>query len=244
MKNSNINRDQDIVRILIVDDRKLVHESLKVYLEAESDLEIVGYSDSGATALEQIREVYPDVAIVDLEMPDMDGIEAIGIISEDFPGTKVLVLSGHEEPEYIYQAITAGAKGYLLKGTTPPDLANGIRYVNKGYCHLGPGLLEKLALSTLDKSMVESKDNLEQRIQKPLQQLRWELTKQCKTLVEQSLDAKHQQLNDFIDLKLYSLKSKQSETVVNFKKLERKVNLLFITQVFLLLIILGNMIFI
>ena len=227
-----------------MDDRKLIRESLKVYLEGESDLKIVGYGDSGATALEQIRRIYPDVAVVDLEMPDMDGIEAISIISEDFPDTKVLVLSGHEEPQYIHRAIKAGAKGYLLKGTAPPDLANGIRYVHRGYCHLGPGLIEKLALSTLDKSMIDLEEDLEKTLDKPLQKLKRELTKQYKTLIEQSLETNRQQLNDVIDLKLYSLKSRQSETKVDFRKLERKVNLLFITQVFLLLIILGNMIFI
>ena len=141
------------------------------------------------------------------------------------------------------RAIKAGAKGYLLKGTTPSDLADGIRYVNKGYCHLGPGLLEKLALSTLDKSMSESENNFEPKITQRLQQVKRELNKQCQVLVEQSLDCNRQQINDVIDLKLYSLKSKQSETAVNHKKLERKVNLLFITQVFLLLIILGNTIF-
>lgn len=240
MNNSNSN--QNTIRMIVVDDRKLIRETLQIYLETESDINIIGYADSATTGLEQIKNLDPDIAILDLEMPDMNGLAAIEIIRQRFPTTKVLVLSGHEEPEYINQAIKAGAKGYLLKGTTPQDLADAIRYVNRGCFHLGPGLLEKLTLSSLDKSITESKSDLEDKLRKSRQQLKWELTDECKTLIDRGTETTHRQLTHMLEMQLYNLKNKQSETIVKYKRLQNKVVLLLISQVVLLLIMVGYMI--
>lgn len=240
MIHSQINFNQNQIRTIVIDDRKLIRETVQVYLEAETDLEIVGYADSGFAGLEQIKKLAPDVAIVDLEMPDMDGIAAIEIICQHFPSTKVLVLSGHEEPEYINDSIKAGAKGYLLKGTSPHDLADGIRYVSKGYFHLGPGLLEKLTLSSLDKSIKESK-NSQQKLNKSLQQQKWELINECKSLIDTGLEHTYKELTDAIELKLYALRSKQIDSLTKLKKLQQRSNLLSISSLLLWLIMLGYM---
>lgn len=270
MNSSYFNFNKHPIRIIIIDDRRLIRETLQIYLETETDITIVGKADSGSTGLEQIKQLNPDVAIVDLEKPDLDGIAAIRIIREYFPTTKVLVLSGHEEPDYINRAIKAGAKGYLLKGTSPKDLADAIRYISKGYLHLGPGLLEKLALISLDRTIVESQNdfevylaeplkqlksevtkqceilidrNFEDRLAKPLKQFESEVTKQCKILIDQNSELYHKKLNDVIELKLYALKNKQLETAIKLKKLQQRNNLLSVGQIFLLIIMLCYIIF-
>jgi DNA-binding NarL/FixJ family response regulator len=135
-----------MIRILVADDQNLIRQALQVYLETESDLTVVGHAEDGLTALEKIEELSPDIALVDLDMPGMDGLTTTRIASQRFSKTKVLVFSSHDREEYINDAIQAGARGYLLKSTPAEELASAIRYVNKGYFHLGPGLFEKLII--------------------------------------------------------------------------------------------------
>jgi hemolysin D len=132
------------IRILLVDDQITVRQIWQSYLEKESGLEIVGSATNGTMALEWIETLHPDIALVDIEMPGMDGLETTRRIRDRFPRTEVLVLSSHDREEYIRQALDAGAKGYLLKNTPAAELIHAIRFIRKGYLHLGPGLFEKL----------------------------------------------------------------------------------------------------
>jgi hemolysin D len=132
------------IRILLVDDQLTVRKIWQSYLEKESDLAIVGSMTSGTMALEWIETLHPDIALVDIEMPGIDGIETTRLIRDRFPSTEVLVLSSHDHEEYIRQALDAGAKGYLLKNTPAAELIHAVRFIRKGYLHLGPGLFEKL----------------------------------------------------------------------------------------------------
>jgi DNA-binding NarL/FixJ family response regulator len=154
-----------MIRILVADDQNLIRQALQVYLETESDLTVVGHAEDGFTALEKIEELSPDIALVDLDMPGMDGLTTTKIASQRFSKTKVLVFSSHDREEYINDAIQAGARGYLLKSTPAEELASAIRYVNKGYFHLGPGLFEKLIVKfaltqPISDSLVSWEDNL------------------------------------------------------------------------------------
>jgi hemolysin D len=132
------------IRILIVDDQNFVRKMLQYSLEPQLDLEIIGTANSGKDALVQIEQLHPDIALVDIEMPEMNGLEITRAISEQYPQTKVLVISIHDDENYIRDALQAGAKGYLLKNTPPAELAHAIRFVKRGYLQLGPGLFEKL----------------------------------------------------------------------------------------------------
>ena len=132
------------VRILIVDDQNFVRKMLQYSLSSVADFEIVGTANSGSEALAQIEQLHPDIALVDIEMPGMNGLEITRTISEQYPQTKVLVLSIHDDEHYIRDSLQAGAKGYLLKNTPPEELAHAIRFVQLGYLQLGPGLFEKL----------------------------------------------------------------------------------------------------
>jgi hemolysin D len=137
-------REPHPIRILIVDDQNFVRKMLQYSLESHLDLEIIGTANSGKDALAQIEQFHPDIALVDIEMPDMNGLEITRTISEQYPQIKVLVISIHDDESYIREALQAGAKGYLLKNTPPAELAHAIRFVKRGYLQLGPGLFEKL----------------------------------------------------------------------------------------------------
>ena len=140
-----------MIRILVVDDQKLIREALKALLAPATDIEIVGTADNGNTAIEEIETLQPDVVLVDMEMPGINGISTTKIISEKYANTKVLVLSGSDRDEYVTQSLSAGAKGYLLKNTPAEELTEAIRSVYKGYAQLGPEVFEKM-IATVSQS--------------------------------------------------------------------------------------------
>ena len=133
-----------MISVLLVEDQNIIRQLLKNYLEQESDLEIVGVADNGEEAVNKIEQLQPEVVIMDIEMPKVDGLSATKIISQRFPQTKVVILSTHDGDRYLSAALKAGAKGYLLKNTPPQELVNTIRAINQGYFQLGPGLLKKV----------------------------------------------------------------------------------------------------
>jgi HlyD family secretion protein len=135
------------IRILIVDDQNFVRKMLQYSLADQTQLEVIGTANSGQDALAQIEHLRPDIVLVDIEMPGMNGLEMTRTVLARFPQTKVLVLSIHDDVDYIRDALQAGAKGYLLKNTPPTELAHAIRFVQLGYLQLGPGLFEKLEQS-------------------------------------------------------------------------------------------------
>lgn len=134
-----------MIRILLVDDQKLIRQGLKALLELDPEIDIIGSASDGQAAIEQVDILNPDIALIDIRMPGMDGVTATRIISERFPETKTIVLSGYDDEEYLAEALRAGAKGYLLKDTPAEELLDVIRAVYKGYTQIGPGLLEKIS---------------------------------------------------------------------------------------------------
>jgi RNA polymerase sigma factor (sigma-70 family) len=140
-----------MIRLLLVDDQSLICQGLKAMLSLETDLEVIGTADNGEMAIEQVGTLKPDVVLMDLRMPVMDGREATRLISQQFPEVKVLVLSTFDDDRYIADSIRAGAKGYLLKDMPSEELAQAIRVVHQGYTQMGPGLLEKLMLNSVPK---------------------------------------------------------------------------------------------
>lgn len=132
-----------MIRILLVDDQSIVREGLASLLEIHSDLEIVGEAENGKIAVERSLDLQPDVILMDIRMPVMDGIAAIRLLKQQAPEIKILVLTTFDNDDYVTQAMACGAKGYLLKDTPSSELAQAIRAVNLGYTQLGPGLWEK-----------------------------------------------------------------------------------------------------
>jgi len=132
-----------MIRVLLVDDQSLIRQGLKVLLELEPDLQVVGEAENGQRAIALVETLQPDVVLMDIRMPVMDGVAATREIVERFAGTKVLVLTTFDDDQYVAAALGYGGQGYLLKDTPSEELAAAIRAVHKGYTQLGPGLFEK-----------------------------------------------------------------------------------------------------
>ncbi len=133
-----------MIKVLLVDDQSLIRQGLAALLDLEPDLEIVGEAENGDIALTIVAELNPDVVLMDVRMPIMDGVAATKEINTHFPKVKVLVLTTFDDEEYVQAALQNGAMGYLLKDTPSEELAVAIRAVNKGYTQLGPGIVKKL----------------------------------------------------------------------------------------------------
>jgi NarL family two-component system response regulator LiaR len=132
------------ISVLLVDDHAVVRQGLCTFLELQADIEIVGEAQDGAEAVELVQEKVPDVVLMDLIMPKMDGIEATRAIGKTSPGTKVLVLTSFAEDDKVFPAIKAGAMGYLMKDASPNQLAEAIRAVYRGETPLHPEIAKKL----------------------------------------------------------------------------------------------------
>ena len=124
------------VRVLIVDDHDMVRQGLVAFLHVFDDLELAGEAENGAVAVQRCAEVQPDVVLMDLMMPGMNGLEAAARAVRDFPEVRVIILSVNASEEYVLQSLRAGAAGYLLKNISPAELEAGIRAVARGERYL------------------------------------------------------------------------------------------------------------
>ncbi|WP_088241486.1 response regulator transcription factor [Calothrix rhizosoleniae] len=133
-----------MIRLLLVDDQRIIRQGIKSLLESQADFDVIGEAENGQQAINQIEVLQPDLVLMDVRMPIMDGVAATQIICQKFPQIKILILTTFDDDEYVSQAIRFGAKGYLLKDTSMDPLANAIRLIHAGHTHLGPGLIEKV----------------------------------------------------------------------------------------------------
>jgi|BarGraNGADG00212_2_1021979.scaffolds.fasta_scaffold00856_3 two-component system response regulator NreC len=140
------------IRILIVDDHAVVRAGLRMLLSADPELEIAGEAGDGAQALRLARDLAPDVVLMDISMPDMNGIEATRRIKELCPEVAVLALTMHEDDQYFFEMLAAGASGYVPKRAAPDDLISAIRAVKNGGMFLFPSLARLLVSDYLQRS--------------------------------------------------------------------------------------------
>jgi DNA-binding NarL/FixJ family response regulator len=144
-----------VISVLIADDQALVRRGFRMILEVEPGIEIVGEATNGVEALEAVRALHPDIVLMDVRMPDMDGIEATRQICDE-PGsrTRVVMLTTFDLDEYLYEALQVGASGFLLKDVQPEFLVAGIRAVHSGESLLSPSLTSRVVESFLRSSSV------------------------------------------------------------------------------------------
>lgn len=126
------------IRILLADDHTILRAGLKMMLNAQPDMEVIGEAQDGRQAMHEAQRLQPDVILMDITMPDMNGIEATKQIKRAQPEIKVLVLTMHEHDEYIFQALRAGASGYMLKEAADTELITAIHVVQSGQFYLSP----------------------------------------------------------------------------------------------------------
>jgi two-component system response regulator NreC len=140
------------IRLLLVDDHAVVRAGLRMLLSADPEMEIVGEAENGAQALRLAQEVAPDVMLMDISMPDMNGIEATRRIKELCPDVAVLALTMHEDDQYFFEMLAAGASGYVPKRAAPNDLLAAIRAVRSGGVFLFPSLARVLVSDYLQRA--------------------------------------------------------------------------------------------
>ena len=133
-----------MIRLLIVDDQRLVRAGLRMLCESTEDIDVVGEGSNGAEAIRLAAELAPDVILMDLRMPGLDGIEATRQIVRSGSASKVLVLTTFDDDSHLYPALSAGAAGFLVKDTAPADLAEAIRRVVNGDLPFSPSLLRRI----------------------------------------------------------------------------------------------------
>ncbi len=126
------------IRILLVDDHAILRAGLRALLRAEADIEVVDEASDGSEAVAKTERLLPDVALMDISMPVMDGLEATRRIHQSCPEVKVLVLTIHDKEEYLFQVLEAGASGYVVKKSAPNELISAIRAVHRGEAFLSP----------------------------------------------------------------------------------------------------------
>jgi two-component system response regulator NreC len=126
------------IRILLADDHTILRAGLKMMLNAQPDMEVVGEAQDGRQALQEAQRLQPDIILMDITMPDINGIEATKQLKRLLPDVKVLILTMHEHEEYVFQALRAGASGYMLKEAADTDLISALRIIQSGQFYLSP----------------------------------------------------------------------------------------------------------
>ena len=149
-----------MIRVLICDDQWIVCEGLEAILEGDPEIEVVGIAHDGAEALERIPQTQPDVVLMDLKMPGMNGVQATQHIHEQHPDTKILVLTTYSADEWVFDAIRGGAAGYLLKGTPRDALIQAIKGTAAGDTHVDPAVAGKLFDQVAQRSVPPSSSAL------------------------------------------------------------------------------------
>ncbi len=132
------------IRVLLAEDHNVVREGLRLLLNAQSDIRVIGEATNGRQAVALARECCPDVAVLDISMPDLDGLQAASLIRAECPQTQVLILTMHESDAYFFRAVEVGAAGYLLKKAASEDLISAVRAVAQGEAFFYPSMARKL----------------------------------------------------------------------------------------------------
>ncbi len=145
MSGKESQRNSAMISVLLADDHAVVREGLRMVLEAEGDIEVVGQAADGRAAVKEVSKLLPDVAVLDVCMPEITGIDAARRIRELCPGTQVVILSMVATSEHVYQALSAGALGYVLKDATSDEVVKAIRSVKKGKRFLSEKIAETVA---------------------------------------------------------------------------------------------------
>src|ERR1700738_1668397 len=145
--------------VVLAEDQPMVRAGFRALLDSRSDIEVIGEAATGAEALEQVRALCPDVVVMDIRMPEMDGLEATRRITTDpaLSQTRVLVLTTFELDEYVFGALHAGASGFLLKGGEPADLVHAIRVVAGGESLLAPSVTRRLIQTYVSRPHPQAK---------------------------------------------------------------------------------------
>ena len=157
----------EMIGVLIADDQQLVREGLHVLLDLISDIEVIGEARNGKEAIAQAKKLHPDVVLMDIQMPEMDGIAATKQLQNECPKVKVIILTTFDNDEYVFEGLLAGAAGYMLKDVHSEQLANSIRAAAEGNAFIDPVITRKV-VSKLSRLTKREHIRREQPLEAPL----------------------------------------------------------------------------
>ncbi len=152
------------IKVFLADDHAIVREGLKLLLEVEADIQVVGTAENGRDALRQVNKLHPDIVIMDISMPELNGIDAAKQILQQSPSTKIIILSMHSASEHIFRALKAGVKGYLLKESAGVEVVQALRAVQKGGRYLSQKISNQVINNYLEKREENEPENLVARL--------------------------------------------------------------------------------
>ena len=133
-----------MIKVMIADDQELIRQSLQIVLEMKEGIEVTATAKDGREVIQEVRKDKPDVILMDVRMPEMDGVQCTQIIKEQYPDVKIIILTTFDDDEYVYNALKWGASGYLLKGVSMDGLTNAIRTVYSGQAMINPDIATKV----------------------------------------------------------------------------------------------------
>ncbi|MEL7008595.1 MAG: response regulator [Cyanobacteria bacterium J06629_2] len=200
-----------MIKILVVDDQNFTRQALQAILETEPDFEVVGKATSGLEAIKYLEQSQVDITIVDLEMPEMNGLTLTKILGERFPETKAIILSSHDDEANINSAVEAGARGYLLKNTSAQEIGDTIRAVQRGYFQLGPGLFEKLL-----SHLIQEKEQAAEKLLDLQSNYARSLVELEQKIVAQN-EAERKEMYQELELEILNLKQDFRQGLENFQ---------------------------
>lgn len=133
-----------MIKVLIADDQELIRESLKIILDVNNDIKVVGLAEDGRKVLELLNKTLPDVILMDIRMPELDGVQCTKAVKKKFPDVKIIILTTFDDDEYVFYALKYGASGYLLKGCSVQELTSAVYTVMNGGSILNQGVITKV----------------------------------------------------------------------------------------------------
>lgn len=133
-----------MIRVLLVDDQTLIRQGIQILLDLEPDMQVVGLAGNGREAIAAVEQLQPDVVLMDVRMPEMDGVVATGILTQRFPQVAVIILTTFDDDEYIFEGLKAGARGYLLKDISSEEMVAAVRTVAAGQALIQPSIARKV----------------------------------------------------------------------------------------------------
>ena len=152
------------IRVLLVEDHTIVRKGLRSLLDGEAGIEVIGEAEDGREAVEKVQQLLPDVVLMDIAMPGLNGLEATRQIKKRFPEVQVLILTMHANEEYIFQILRAGASGYVVKQVAPTELISAIRAAYRGESFLSPSISKKVIQEYIRQAEAMGEENSYDRL--------------------------------------------------------------------------------
>jgi len=167
-----------MIKILIADDQELIRQSLEIVLNSRDNLEVIGVASNGQEVIRSVRSNKPDVILLDIRMPKIDGVQCTKIIKENYPDIKIIILTTFDDDEYIYNALKYGASGYLLKGVSMDGLVSAIHTVHSGKAMINPDIATKVVRLFSEMAKVNFSIQVNQQSVENLTKTDWKIIRQ------------------------------------------------------------------